>query len=204
MARPKSRIRKALSDAHLKAIGVVAASWSDLELRLVTLIILQSGTSFSKALAMVGGSNVKDSVLITLRLLEADGLAWKIKAFKDLKIESEISRLQGLRNQIIHATWNIPEVNRLFELLAPVEAKAKKLKATGIGFKKNAMQISIPVEFTAAEMRTVAKEIAAVNKSIVEWWQMREPVPRLQQLARGLLDYQSQGQTPAKKKIPKQ
>lgn len=190
MARPKSNIRKALSDAHLKAIGTVAANWSELEFCIMWLVAKESGTTLQKTIAMIGGNGISSWLKILQRLFYESGSQWKWKNFVDLKLQVEIDELQGHRNAIVHAAWSEPQApSRLAELLYPQKGRKPPLVASGIGFKKGTPSITTGFEYTAAQIRSVAKRIEAMPQALIDWSVTPSPEQKRLQLAQALKDY---------------
>lgn len=166
MPKSVSRIRKALSAAHLQAIGLVAAHWSELELTLLWALSKTAGIGFVKTVTLAGSQNVT-AWCEMLSKLTGQPLS---KGSPLGKLKQQIADAQVQRNQVVHAAWHSREEVRggLLGEIAPKPMGAKDV-ASGTGVPKRGKSPLITIEFTAPEMRKVAAEIAAIEQSVHEW-----------------------------------
>lgn len=193
MPRPKARIRKALSDAHLKGIGLVAANWADLEFTLMFLVAKESGTTPDKAFSMIAGNGLLSWLEILRRLLLENKKEWLWERLASQKLYAKLTELNAQRNQIVHAAWHVPEpLNRLAALISQFESLPPPVEARGIGFKKKG-PTTIVVRFTAEEMRAVAKRIEEAREELISWAAQSPPEEKRRLLAKALRKSDSAG-----------
>lgn len=202
MARPKAEVRKALSDAHLKAIGMVAANWSALEFTLMFLVAQESGTTTNKTFTLIAGNGINSWLQVLERLLENDGKGWKWQTLKTAGLLKSLQDLQTHRNNIVHAVWNVPEpLNKLAQLVLQKVNLPPPVQAQGLGFKKG--RSTVIIQYTAADMRSVAKQIAGMREELLKWAAKPAPTDKTKLMIQALRDYGTQPTEPAKKTPPK-
>lgn len=177
MAPPKKRIHEALSPAHLKAIGRVAAQWSSLELTLIWVLSKVTDIPLSTMLLLVGSQSTKQwcDMLIKITRDSKNFHSILARGPKPVQTEldilcAEIEDLRPLRNQIVHATWDPPTV-RIGRLKA-------KDKAEGTGIKRNAGMLNV-FQYSSLEMLKIANRIEAVEQAAFDWLNLRKKRLRL-------------------------
>lgn len=182
MARVKSSVLRAVSDAHLRAIGKVSAEWNDLELVILYSIAKTINLSLSHTAILVASQNVRAWCDILKRLTrESRSYNKKSPATELDKLCDEIDELQKKRNQIVHASWHLDQSQpgllgglmnpAIFS--APPKPKAAT-KVTGIGVPKRGAKPFIDVEMTTKDMLAVAKSIQAIQLKLSAWLARRQ------------------------------
>ena len=201
----KSDVNKALSAAHLKAIGSVAASWASLEFMMLIMISRVSKIEMLDVITLAGPSNLSvwiDSISkFTSRSEEHNG-----KEDDLTNIFNKIKALQTKRNAIVHATW-LQETyisNGILGLGAehPVIVNAGS-RVKGFGLPKRGKKSVIEVKYTAAEMRAVAKEIAKYEQALIAWLVKPNPAKHRNMLAAAIREHANTRQTNPKQKAPR-
>lgn len=181
----KSAVSKALSPAHLQAIGKVAASWSDLELIMVAIISRLAEIPIRKGLILVGPSNITVWMEIIEKLSElSDENSFKVDKLKP--IFAKIKILQTQRNSIVHASWSTQE--SIGMLAIPIEVTST-MPALGLGVPKRGKKSVVEIKFTSAEMRAIAKNIANVESAMLEWLVLKNSKAPQKLVANALLAY---------------
>lgn len=178
MAKRKSPVRTALTDAHLKAIGAVAAQWSLLELRMLQAISLVSNVSIQQALILAGPSHFPVWMDMLRRLTTVFPSAVEV----DKKIDRLKKRLEGVhrkRNQVVHAAW-MREDNLGDSSEVPYKI------ATGTGLPKSGKIVLIELSMTAADIRGIRHEIEEAERSLVTWLGLRQLAFRNRPLVQAL------------------
>jgi len=100
------RIREELSDDHLKAIGLVAAAWSRLELTLQHAVWMAAKLdSVALGPAITSHLTVRSLLDIWETAVTHLGHTAQWQQLKDLR--GRVESLQTLRNQIIHGLWRL-------------------------------------------------------------------------------------------------
>jgi len=188
MARPKRDILKALTPAHLKGIGEVAATWADLEFSVIHTIGWIAEIETGKIIALVSPNNFAAWLDILERVTElSDKHNFRLADFK--AVRNQLKLVNTERNKIVHGTW-----------LPPAEDKT----AIGLGMPKRGRKSVIGISYTALQMRNIAKQIADADKALHAW--LTKPTPELQRnmLAAAVRDYQKTRQKSPKRKAPQQ
>jgi len=165
MGREKSRVNKALTRAHLHAIGLVAAHWNSLELMVLYILSELASTPFRTTVALAAPSNFAAWLDMLRRLANrSDEHRWKAGNLR--KVCEKLKTLQTARNTVVHAFWHEPDSPGL-GFATP--------RATGIGFPKRGLMVMLPIEKSAQEMRDIAKSIAKAERELIAWWGLLPP-----------------------------
>lgn len=176
---PKKQVLKALSDPHLRAIGLVAAQWASLEISILWVLSKESSLSLTQTVVLAGSQNASAWCEMLRKLTDPERVPGKPKAKTDLDpITGEITALLTLRNSIVHTSWNTPE--SVGGLLNYVEAKTARPraahKAEGIGIPKRGNKIFSVTMFTTSEMLAIATRIQKVEQSLYSWEFQRQKI----------------------------
>ena len=169
MPRKKSQVRKALSDAHLKAIGTVAASWSSMEMTILYTMTKVANIPFQTTIILAGPSNLAAWSDMLKKLCDSTiKFRWNSKKLATLL--EKIKKLSTERNNVVHASWSPDTADQPTGLLwtPPPNTNTPKI-AKGMGVPKRGKNILIAVEKTAAEIRDVAKKIEATEQELFAW-----------------------------------
>ena len=183
----KSAVNEALSPAHLKAIGSVAAAWASLEFMMLIIISKVSEIKPYDVITLAGPSSPTvwmDLILkFTKRSKEQNG-----KEDDLTPIFNKIKDLQTKRNAIVHAAWHQEAI--VGGLLSP-DTLIKipvtiKSPASGMGIPKRGKRAVIEIKYTAAEMMAVAREIPKTEQALLAWLVKPNPVKQTNMLAAAL------------------
>ena len=166
MARSKSHVNLALSRSHLHAIGLVAAHWNTLEIEVLYVMRQLANVPFNIVLALATPSNFAAWLDMLRRLTrESKEHRWKEPQLK--KICEKLKGLQTARNSVVHAAWQDTGQGAV---------KASTV-AFGIGFPKRGLRVALEIDKSAAEIRGIAKAIAAADEELLDWWEQPPPKP---------------------------
>lgn len=180
-------VLRALSSAHLRAIGKVAAQWSSLETAMLRTISEIAEIEYETLLLLIGSSGTKSwtEILKALTGAEKRGVLALLCA--------EINDLYSMRNQIVHCDWRPPiKITPGMGLLGASFADPPKPneRASGTGIKKRSATPLVSISFSAREMLAVAKQIAEVERDLLGWkrhWMSERLRAHVRGLAGGLL-----------------
>lgn len=176
MPAPKKPVLKVLSDAHLRAIGMVAANWSRLEVTLIWALAKIGDVDFRKAVILAGPQNAISLCEMLDKLLAPQSIKdpKPTKNTEFSKIKERIQALQRDRNNIVHSYWFGPNTNKLVGLLG-IELNQRPTadqKVSGTGIPKRGNKVFLDNAYTAKEMLSVAKQIDELDMTILKWAQM--------------------------------
>lgn len=183
-ARSISKINTAISPAHLRGIGQVAASWNILEIDVLIAISYISGIPHETVVALIKSVGFMNWLETLSSLVENNPrYSWNQK-----KINSFIGKVQvlyGERNSIVHAYWFVNSDWKPPYLLSDVAkiGKPKKI-AEGFSIKKRGTKLYTHVSKSAVEMRKVATRIRAASKELEKI--LDQPAPKHVQKLIGL------------------
>ena len=174
-------VLRALSDAHLRAIGKVSAQWSSLESSIIWAISEVALVPHHTVLVMVGTQGVRPWFEI-LRSLSDDHLLPDRPTILG-GLWTTVERLQGQRNAIVHCNWDAPmsvienEDGGADVYYHPKPKSSNKAAGQGISRSKKAPVMEIA--FTAKEMLKVAREIEEAQRVLLVWvfWWKKERQP---------------------------
>lgn len=161
MPRQKTDVLKRLTRSHLEAIGRVAASWSQLEWAMILTLSEISDVHIYKTIALAAPSAFASWVDMIIVLIRS-GAAHKDKEDVLEKLFKLLKKLLTLRNNIVHATWSVPEKSKGTGLIGSAmnpEILTPYDKASGMGLPKRGRDVIIKVEWTPKQMRQVASLI---------------------------------------------
>lgn len=103
---------------------------------------------------------------------------------KELKEISQIINddLQKHRNKIVHSCWQDSSPKNWYEYFnnPPTD------KALGIGIPKRGKSIFLDVQYSPKEMRTIARRIEAIERSLLLWWSQQRAKSSAKRLADAL------------------
>lgn len=173
MPRKKADVFRRLTNSHLQAIGRVAATWSLLELMVLSALSTISGIRLDKAIILAGPSAFA-SWLDMLAILARNSAEHKHIEYELDALFKLLKKLLNRRNHIVHAVWQIPRVGGpglINSYIAPLTARSK-IEADG--FPKRGKEWIIRVAWTPKQMRHVATLIAKARIMLLEI-QMRTP-----------------------------
>lgn len=171
----KHYVLRALSDAHLRAIGKVAAQWSSLEFAILRVIADVARIDHQTALVMLAAQGFPSWCEI-LKAVSGD-VTPKPKPVMNTPtaLESLITEMLDLhrhRNNIVHCAWSAPYgitpgMGLLGTYLLPTP-KANE-KASGSGLKKRQNNPVFPISYTAKEMLAIASKIDKAETALHAW-----------------------------------
>jgi hypothetical protein len=155
-----------ISPAHLRAIGLVAVQWSELETSIIRFICVFSSQGFTlETYKQLRGITAHMNFPQKLdALCTVVGLACKVEEEQHhkalLKFAENLKKdLSGKRNSIVHQDWR------------PAEAMPDYIKGTS--YKARGTFKFDTVEMSATDIVAVAEEIAAANNRLGE---LTEPI----------------------------
>jgi hypothetical protein len=152
---PETPIDAALDAEHLQAIGLVAASWSQLETDVIFSIAVLSGLTRETAVTFLAPMEIKKWLEILQELANRnESTRLKIPQLK--LVCREIAKLHPKRNEIVHAHW-LPRL------------KSSGAMARGAGLRKRPSDPETSFAYTAAEICAIAARIQDQNKALAEW-----------------------------------
>ena len=173
----KSEVNRALSPAHLQAIGAVAAAWASLEFMMLIAIAKVSKIDTYAVLILSGPSNLT----VWIESLTKFATRSKDHSFKldELNpIFTKIKDLQTKRNGIVHALWHPERIGT--GILGSIELPVtRKSTAIGMELPKRGKKPVTTIRYTASEMRKVAKEIPECEEALLSWLAKKKPSPEL-------------------------
>lgn len=174
MPAQKKPVLKALSDSHLRAIGMVAANWSRLEVTFLWVIARVVGIDFRNAVILAGAQNAMSWCDMLQKLTAPpEGEQQHIKRVKTPldAIRKEVETLQKERNNIVHSFWLDPNAKMhggLLGLGLEVRPKADR-KASGTGIPKRGARVFLKASYDAKEMLGVATQIQKLEEDLLAW-----------------------------------
>ena len=195
-------VLKALSDAHLRAIGKVAAQWSALEFAILRTISDVARTDHHTTLTMIAAQGFVSWCEI-LKAVSGDVTPKpKPKLNTPTELESLVTTMTTLhkhRNNIVHCAWDAPfGITPGMGLLGIHDLPRPKAheKAKGSGLKKRERDPVFPISYTAKEMLGYARQIDRAETALHDWkrqWLLKHPPETRQPPDWGLLaPHQSQ------------
>ncbi len=187
MGHPKKQILKALSDSHLRAIGLVAAQWAQLELTLISILSKTSNIPVKQTLILAGAQNATAWCDMLHKLTYEPHALGKPKVKTSLDpIRQRIADLQAQRNTIVHTAWFEPKAeipSGLFGDIPRARIRASQT-AEGAGIPKRGNKIVTITSYSAKEMLAVASKIEKVELDVSSWHHQQQPTSRLIELLR--------------------
>lgn len=182
MGRKKTELYRVLKPGHLQAIGLVAAQWSLLELRVLSAIATISNVSLATAIILAGPSHFPTWMDMLRRLTILFPTVPQIDS-RINRIKKKFEEVAQKRNQVVHAAWMQEPPKGLLS----IGWDKPKLIATGTGLPKSGKNIVIPLQMTAADIREIRREIEEAEKEFVAWLNQRIEWTRRLSLAQALL-----------------
>ena len=186
LAKP---VLKALSDSHLRAIGLVAAQWADLEWSIMFILSKAFKLDFKHAVILAGAQNPEAWCRMINKLLYPQPAKGDPKIKRPLdKITDKIIKLSSKRNAIVHTSWFPPQpiAGGLFSLgskSVPARPKAGEA-AEGAALPKRNPKIFLNISYNATQMLEVANEIAKVELELLSWWRQQPKTNLLAEMLR--------------------
>ena len=182
---PAKSVLKALGDSHLRAIGLVAAQWAELEMSVVWVLSRIADISLSKAVILAGAQNAVAWIDMIKKIsygIQQEGQP-KIKTAID-PISKEIADLLKLRNDIVHTSWNQPSSTAgLLDIEGKPNTRPRAaLRAEGIGIPKRGSKVFSRTSLNTREMLKIATRIQEVEQTLFLWWNQRQKTNRLTEL----------------------
>lgn len=178
MVRKKKEVLKALSSAHLRAIGSVAAHWNLLELTLLWAISKIAKVSYSQAIIMAGAQNAEAWCAMLQKMTgDTKRPGPGAKPTKLDKLTTSVQELHAKRNEVVHASWHprTPIVAGLLSATHPPSAPPKgKDKASGTGIPKRGKKVMNFIDYTSSEILAISNQIEKIEQDVYEWlghWQ---------------------------------
>ncbi len=174
MAAPTKPVLKALSDSHLRAIGMVAANWSRLEVAFLWVIARVADIDFKDATILAGAQNATSWCDMLQKLTAPpENVQQHFKLTKTPldAIKKKVEALQRERNTIVHSYWLDPEANSRGGLLGlglKTRPNARQ-KASGTGIPKRGVKVFLKASYNATEMLGVAKQIQDLEEELLAW-----------------------------------
>lgn len=168
MSAPKKPVLKALSDSHLRAIGMVAAHWARLEVTLLWIISRTCNIELKQAVILAGAQNATAWCEMLQKLTTPEQEAGKPKIRTPIdEIVEKVKLLLTSRNNIVHTSW-FDTRDFSVGLINFVDERPKaNQKARGAGIPKRGRKIFLDTSYTAKEMLKVASEIQAVEQALL-------------------------------------
>jgi hypothetical protein len=204
MAPPKKAVLRALSDSHLRAIGMVAAQWSSLEVTLLWIVSRAFKIRMSQAVILAGAQNAPAwCEMLRKEMNPPIERGKKTPTTKLDKLAEEVAKLLKLRNDVVHTAWDPHGEYGLIDGEAGevLNARLPRIKAahkaSGTGIPKRGSKLIIETELTAAEMIAIATRIEAVEQALFVWWRQRNQTNRLADLLRTPSDRSIPAKSPA-------
>jgi hypothetical protein len=203
MAPPKKAVLSALGNSHLRAIGMVAAEWSNLEVSILWTVSRVFGIKMSQAVILAGAQNATAWCDMLRKETNPPVIPGKPQEQTKLdKIADKVTKLLTLRNNVVHTAWHEQAEYGLIygEAADALNARSSRPKlksthkATGTGIPKRGNKLFIDTSLTAAEIIALANRIAAVEQELFVWKRQRDRTNRLAEL----LKTPSHHSTPAK------
>lgn len=160
---PRFSSMSALTDEHLRAIGLIAAEWSILEITLEAVLIhfFANDWEQGRILTVEMSNTARINAILSLAQLERDSV-WpmpndlhRITAdqFEQLRMLcSKFDSLRSQRNSVIHAYWIDPETREEGAKFVRVTAR-RQLKVTTSSFSV------LQLDSLAAEIANLEHEI---------------------------------------------
>lgn len=171
--RKKREIHRALTPAHLAAIGQVAASWANLEFAVMVAISTITSINIKTIISLTSPCNFAAWLDILERVTQdSPEHEWRLEQFKPLRKLLMTANLE--RNKIVHGSW------------VAFKREDSPGSVMGFGLPKRGRKTVIPIIYTAKEMRTVAVLIEKVEKALDLWSEKQRP-SHPKQLANALL-----------------
>lgn len=185
MSALKKPVLKALSDSHLRAIGMVAAHWAQLEVTLLWIVSRVCKIELKQAVVLAGAQNATAWCEMLRKLTSPVQEVGKPKIRMPIDpICETVQTLLKERNNIVHTAWYDAR-DFTVGLINFVDVRPKATqKARGAGIPKRGSKIFLETSYTARERLKVASEIQAVERSLFGWWDQRQKVSRLAELQR--------------------
>jgi hypothetical protein len=163
---PRFFSKSALTDEHLRAIGLIAAEWSVLEITLEAVLMHFFADDWERGriLTVEMSNTARINAILSLAQLERDSVQpmpfelHRITAdqFEQLRMLcSKFDSLRSQRNSVIHAYWTDPETR---------EEGAKYLRVTA----RRQLKVSTN-SFSALQLDALAAEIAQLRNEIHEF-----------------------------------
>ncbi len=169
----KEVIRKALTDAHLLAIGRVAANWSYLEMQLRFEITTLAGLTSDVGFAMLAPLGFPQWLeLVDFFLVRSPALFAREGEWK--KLRKEINDLRVERNDVVHAFWRVPQPTGLID---SVMTGSPRRVAKGVNVSKGILKEMKKLERTPAEIRDLAKRIRRAYLDLAKLLDPTVPAP---------------------------
>lgn len=169
MAGSSNSLLKSLSTSHFRAIGRVASQWSALELTILWAIGRESGIDLTTATILAGSQNASTWCEMLCKL-SGDTKSLTGKKTRLDSILERVRNAQTSRNSIVHAAWHPREEVRTGLLTTSPTVKAtSKDKIKGMGIPKRGKSVFLKIEYDAAQMLAVAKEIELIEQALFEW-----------------------------------
>lgn len=174
MPAPKKPVLKVLSDSHLRAIGMVAANWSRLEVTFLWVIARVAEIEFKDAAILAGAQNAMSWCDMLQKLTAPpENVQQHLKIAKTPldAIRKKVETLQRERNNIVHSFWLDPDASKrggLLDLGIKVRPKAGQ-KASGTGIPKRGGKVFLKASYNAKEMLSVAKQIQDLEDELLAW-----------------------------------
>lgn len=164
MANQKLAISKNLSVAHLRAIGAVAATWSNLESTLLFMIADFAEVDAYKTISLIGPNGFGAWLDILYRIADSSTKhRFRVDTFN--VIAKRLNDAHAKRNTVVHADWYGEKRGILSEqtrLTGSHQAKAMAIRKRG---KETAKSL----KYTADEIVAIAKEIEDAQLALVLW-----------------------------------
>lgn len=171
----RDHVLRALSDAHLRAIGKVAAQWSSLEFEILRVISDISRVDQQTTMIMVAAQGFI-SWCELLKALSGDvSPKPKPKNNTPTALESLVTAMGDLhrkRNNIVHCAWDAPYgITPGMGLIGmyPLPAPKAREQASGRGLKKRQADPVFPIAYSATEMLAIAREISKAETALLAW-----------------------------------
>ncbi|MFA7383569.1 MAG: hypothetical protein WC001_08965 [Desulfurivibrionaceae bacterium] len=175
MARKKEYVLSALSDAHLRGIGKVAAQWSSLEYNILRVITDIARTDHKTTLVMLAAQGFTSWCEI-LKALSGD-VTPKPKPQNNTPtvletLITEMTALHRHRNSIVHCSWDAPfGLTPGMGLIGayPLPTPKSHEKAKGSGLKKRQADPLFAIEYSAKEMLSISRKIDKAQTALLSW-----------------------------------